>query len=605
MRQHDGEHAYLESRLEQRFSTETPPDLSAQILARARRDAQAPGSAQSILRRSLIAASVLLGIGAVIAVSVLDRRAKSSHQEMPTQETEDPEPKRSRITPRSVDDIRRLISIANGARVHFDTIPEGQGLIATGQLPAQLLGEPLPSSAPLRWNPHCADQLANCLDHIENKPKGVRWKCQVDLLLPNLEFLTLTIHITAQEEWGKDGHYGTLEYPGVGCFAMDIFAFTNWGCDIGEAAEVVRGEQGIIHHKLLQSLETSLSVKWGNRLRGHELTIDDLDKVPHRDQVTTADLRYSPEIHVPDALHRLSSWPLLDTLTLDSSLVYRPELESLSALPHLRRLIFAGRGSDPMFNGPVPASTHIGDESIDALLRHTELKELVVHGNTISPAGIRRLAQLEHLELLDLSYTQTITGESFEAFASHLALKTVHLNHCTNLSDKGIAAIANIPRLETLSLNGVRSELAMPAPKGPAKEGLTQPHDLTPNSLVLLAQNQHLRRLDLGKWFASKSPFQQTNKRSVLPGPWQEAFGILATSNNLEVLSLAYCSDLTLEDITVLCASRNLKTVILRGVVGRSTNATMDHVGVIPFDAAAGLLHAAIPGLAIIVSNSK
>lgn len=106
--------------------------------------------------------------------------------------------------------------------------------------------------------------------------------------------------------------------------------------------------------------------------------------------------------------------------------------------------------------------TNTNDAALALLVKnHPKLEELYLMGADITNEGLKPIAELKSLEVLDLSYCNSIDDVGLGTLAGKLPqLQALLLNKCANLSQKGYKHIPTFPMLRILEItapNGIHS----------------------------------------------------------------------------------------------------------------------------------------------------
>jgi len=112
-------------------------------------------------------------------------------------------------------------------------------------------------------------------------------------------------------------------------------------------------------------------------------------------------------------------------------------VESLNALPHLRRLTLM--------------SAHVTDEGLRTVARISQLRELRCNCH-VTGSGVAALSLLPELTSLEFICSQELTDAALEDLKDFSKLKTLRLVATPNVTDAGLKRLAEIPQLESLTL---------------------------------------------------------------------------------------------------------------------------------------------------------
>ena len=196
-------------------------------------------------------------------------------------------------------------------------------------------------------------------------------------------------------------------------------------------------------------------------------------------------------------------------------------LEFLADMPALSKLELIGPRRSK-FGGGGQINGFVRGPGLASLKRARSLKEIRLTNCEIIGDNIRFLAEVPHLEFLDLSNTK-FSDEGLENFKLARSLKTLNLRE-TDTGDNGVLFLGAIPGIETLDLSSTKI-------KGPGLAGLKNAKTLKSLSLY---DN------DLGDdcvQFLAEIPCLES---LTLQGPKITSVGISALKNApaLRVLSL-------------------------------------------------------------------
>jgi hypothetical protein len=149
--------------------------------------------------------------------------------------------------------------------------------------------------------------------------------------------------------------------------------------------------------------------------------------------------------------------------------------------------------------GATDERTRITDQQLREIGKLPLVEELSLHGMSIAEHGVRHLAGLRSLRVLNLSRTK-ISGAGFEKFSSLQHLEELDL-HATDVTDEGVRYLAALRSVRILNLIDTKiTDAALMYLS--AMESLEclylDDNDITNESLVHLAKLRKLRRLGLG-----------------------------------------------------------------------------------------------------------
>lgn len=142
------------------------------------------------------------------------------------------------------------------------------------------------------------------------------------------------------------------------------------------------------------------------------------------------------------ALVALAKHPEIGSIqALDGTLCTTKGFTSLHGLPHLRRLVLNKSG--------------VTDKGLNAIVGCKEICELVIPESTVTDAGLSDLTKLTRLEALDLSDAVKITDKGMAIIKTLERLETLHLNK-TSITDKGLLELKPLEGLRALSVGGTK-----------------------------------------------------------------------------------------------------------------------------------------------------
>jgi hypothetical protein len=147
------------------------------------------------------------------------------------------------------------------------------------------------------------------------------------------------------------------------------------------------------------------------------------------------------------ALEHLQSFPDLETLRCIDARVDDAFVKQLDKFPRLRVLGF--------FNAPV---TDAGLSMLASSKVGGELRQLLLGRTKITDLGLKSIAKLPRLYLLELSGTK-VTDTGINELAQLTPLKVLRFRG-TAVSDKGIAQLGQLGKLMLLSVGGSRVTLS-------------------------------------------------------------------------------------------------------------------------------------------------
>lgn len=242
-------------------------------------------------------------------------------------------------------------------------------------------------------------------------------------------------------------------------------------------------------------------------------TRDGIRAIQGLDGVFALNLKWPAHALEGSALGLLSSLSHLGFLAVDGDRCDDEALRQIGRLPHLRMLLAQGpaagdagfaalsasrsiefiwgrecpnlgnRGflalaSMPSLQGLAVSCRNVDDESLSALARFPALRQLMPMD--VTDEGFRHVGRCERLEHLWCMYCRDtgdratehlsglrlrsyyagltkITDRSLAILAGMTSLERIELHHCKGITDKGVRALAALPALRELSIEGSRT----------------------------------------------------------------------------------------------------------------------------------------------------
>ena len=190
-----------------------------------------------------------------------------------------------------------------------------------------------------------------------------------------------------------------------------------------------------------------------------------------------------------DAMRQIARLPHLRMLLAQGPAAGDDGFEALSAsrsleyywgreCPNLGGRGFSALASMPSLKGLAVSCKNVDDASLAALARFPALRELMPMD--VTDEGFRHVGQCERLEHLWCMYCREtgdratehisglrlrsyyagltkITDRSLELLARMTSLERINLHHCKGITDKGVRALAALPALRELQIEGSRT----------------------------------------------------------------------------------------------------------------------------------------------------
>lgn len=546
--------AYLESALEERLGGVAPPDLSKQILAAAEHHKrQGPASPATQPRRwqqLLVAAVLIVAAGITLGIWWMNS-GDTSHHENPIQDPTEKTTNPKVVEPKSLEECRQLLG-------RVSKITARMRLVGKHRLPVKIPDSPpapevqlMIPGAPLEKT---VAAMAAC---IKVRPDAVQWTKPHDLYLylPDGRRLETAV---------ADGRF---HVRGLGTFAASRELVESLRAVLAAAEVTTKTELGILH---LDEINDSGVIHYGclgvdaRHVRACGLGSGDVVRLSRFRELESVDLRQSPDAHTLEDMRGLLMIEKLRKLRLIGSKVTPAHLEILADMDQLEELILLDWNEAYWRSEIRPGASLVDDAALGHLARMSRLKVLVLPGATITPAGMKTLASLERLQTLVLTGAPHITGTGFAHLEENASLQNLHLGYCTGLTDEGLAQVARLSGLEELFLEGARKQTS----------SNREPANLTPAGLLHLAKAPRLRRLALGRWFCRRMTHPIIYRSKDVTGfeptaAMLRALNGVARRPTMRMLSLADCTDLSLNELKSACAGALTLTMLdLSGVVG-------------------------------------
>jgi Leucine-rich repeat (LRR) protein len=140
-----------------------------------------------------------------------------------------------------------------------------------------------------------------------------------------------------------------------------------------------------------------------------------------------------------DGLAMLAKLPALRSLVLDSTGVTDKGITSLQGVPSLQSLSLN--------------STRVTDAGLGALALLPGLTRLELMNCDLTAADFVAVGKLPAIEVLILDRVRELDDAGLDQICNASTLKSLHLDECVGLSDKGLVALAKAPGLEEVLLN--------------------------------------------------------------------------------------------------------------------------------------------------------
>jgi Leucine-rich repeat (LRR) protein len=129
----------------------------------------------------------------------------------------------------------------------------------------------------------------------------------------------------------------------------------------------------------------------------------------------------------------------LRSLVLDSTSVTDKGLTSLQGVPSLQSISLN--------------STRVTDVGLGALALLPGLTRLELMNCDLTPADFVAIGKLPAIEVLVLDRVRELDDAGLDQICNASTLKSLHLDECVGLTDKGLVALAKVPGLEGVLLN--------------------------------------------------------------------------------------------------------------------------------------------------------
>lgn len=185
------------------------------------------------------------------------------------------------------------------------------------------------------------------------------------------------------------------------------------------------------------------------------------------------------------------------------------DLKGLAGLTNVRKLRFAGtRITGHGFKDLLElehlteldvSQTLVDDEGLKVIARLSRLRVLGLRATKVTDPGLQVLAPLTRLEELSVASNRLGDTAALAISANHKHLRRLYFDN-SDLGDVGAVALATLPNLQTLAINGTRVKdkgLAEIVKLRTLETLYLSFSDVTDNSAALLTQCQSLRTLNL------------------------------------------------------------------------------------------------------------
>ncbi len=261
----------------------------------------------------------------------------------------------------------------------------------------------------------------------------------------------------------------------------------------------------------------------------------------------------------------VADMPKLRALWIPGKQTTAATLNALRPLHALEELVIIEPWEDLSYSTVFRGATRgIRDDSLEVLRSLRKLRHLEIPGASFTDPGLQS-AELgkawPELEVLNLSRSQTLSGTGLSTFEGHPKLRHLSLCDLPAFSDAGAAALPGIRNLTTVDLTGSGERVDLEA-------------------LVSLTKLKHIKRLELGSWFAGKRVIDRhrevnalgdgpigtpmfLDEEGELPVVWRELVVKIAKLPTLRYLGLDRAHLFTIADLEALCAAENLEVLDL------------------------------------------
>lgn len=190
-----------------------------------------------------------------------------------------------------------------------------------------------------------------------------------------------------------------------------------------------------------QAEDPAQTLAWFKSIPPNQMTDQALARITSMksrlDEVTAIDARGST---VTDTgLATLMKLPALKSLVLDSTTVTDKGIASLQAVPSLQSLSLN--------------STRVTDAGLGPLALLPSLLRLELMNCNLTPEAFVAIGKFPALEVLMLDRSRELDDTGLDQICNASTLKSLSLNECVGLTDKGLVSLAKAPGLEELRLN--------------------------------------------------------------------------------------------------------------------------------------------------------
>lgn len=565
--------ALLDAALEDQAQGRRAPDLSASILAAARRETGAADSPRGP-SRWLIAALLLLGLSIVPAIRWLQERDAAADRAVTAPQDPDrgPQAEEPVVVPENPQDLLELVR--GGVRGIRARVPAVDTLIVDlgGHDPAPfvpMLGDGARTDFLWgRWEPEQSAPLFDSLLGIlqaggawieggTNPQASVHRELDLRLDLEGSPRRALSLRLwistpsPAGDHWvwirTRSGDVASRDQA----LARDLLALR------GLTERTIQSELGIYKGN---TLTQEPAAKRSERLRLHRTSPQQLRALGGSAVCRELDVRFSKDLLSVDGARAIvASFPNLRRLVLGPGMS-EPAVAELTALEPLEELVFCDPNEDP--DGPVeePAARGLGAGTRDLFTRFSKLRVLVIPGGLVDDEHLPRLPQT--LERLTMPYA-AIDGAGFVGMAEHARLERVELKRCPSLTDRAFEALADLPSLRVLDVRNAVANGGLQDESGIAP--FANNTAITPASLRALARCSNLETLHLDNWFRNDMAGPPGAERELVAEGWIEALDKVAHLPGLRVLSLRDGWCVEIEHLAGVRSAPNLRTLDLTG----------------------------------------
>ncbi len=225
--------------------------------------------------------------------------------------------------------------------------------------------------------------------------------------------------------------------------------------------------------------------------------------------------------------------------------------------------------SEYLIETELSVKPHCNDEMLKNEIANKKIEELSIAGSRVSDAGIEYICKLP-LTSLNASRTQ-VSDAGLKSLATISTLEVLDLTGCTNITVKGLAALSNLHSLNTLSLGGTSLQGIESLQKLPLTNLTISHSPLSDETLKSISMLPSLNVLDLNGCsnITNSGLASLSNLRSLATLSLKESsindnnLSSVGKLGSLSVLDLSGCSNLTDKGLEPLKSLKGLKDLYI------------------------------------------